>query len=192
MAEAFGEDTCFDQLSELLQVVCQDCGQQNSLRALSCQACQTPLQQRESERESLSFLHAEGLDSAKAAFTSSHKLKRLSLALEGVRLGDLSLAEYRAVVGQVALETQAMQEIMALQALQDLESRLPPEAVDVMRETSDNINAFAQACQRMLSYDGSDSLTAEEGLSMAESAVEDMEATEREAAELQSEYSNRP
>lgn len=182
------EDSCFKQLSEILQVSCSQCGQQNSLRTLKCVACQAPIEQKESERESLSFLHAEGLDAAAAAHTSSHKLKRLRLALEAVKKGEVSLEVYREVVGQVYLETQAMQEILALQGLQDLESTLPAEAIDVMRETSDNIDAFAQACQRMLSFDGSNFPVADDGLSLAESTILEMEATAREAAELQEEY----
>lgn len=171
----------------VLQVQCPKCGEENGISALSCVACGATLRQEESDPESLSFLHSEGLDNAPNAVSGSHKLKRLRLALEGFRSGDLEMEHYREVVGRVYVETRAMQDILKMRALREAEKDIPVEAVDVLRETADNIDAFAQGCQRMLNF-GGDLQIAEEGLRMAESAVEEMEATQKEAAELQAEY----
>jgi hypothetical protein len=182
------DDEHFETLSTILQLTCSDCGEKNSLRATVCSACGASISQKESDPESLSFLHAEGLDGATAAKATSHKIKRLRLALEGIREGQISLGDYREVVGQVLAETNALQEIINLQALRSLEAKFPPEAVDVLRETSDNIDSFAQAVERMMVYDGSNIMIADEGLVMAEAALEDMIATQQEAAELEAEY----
>ena len=58
----------------------------------------------------------------------------------------------------------------------------------MLREASDNIDSFFNACQRMMAYDGSSLSTAEDGYTMAEAALEDMQATQQEAAELEAEY----
>ena len=181
-------DADFETLSSLLQLTCAKCGEGNSLRATECRRCGARLEQHQQDPESLSYLHAEGLEGLIRAHATSHKLKRLQLALAGVREGTLSLADYKQVVGQVLAETSAMREIINLQALRSLESKFPPEAVDVLRETSDNIDAFFRACERMGAFDGTDFAAAEDGYTMAEAALEDMEATQREAAELEAGY----
>ncbi len=171
----------------VLQVNCPGCGVENGIAALSCAACGATLRKQESDPQSLSYLHAEGLENAPGAVAGSHKLKRLRMALEGFRSGELEMEHYREVVGRVFVETRAMQDVLRMQALKQAEQDIPVEAVDVLRETADNIDAFAQGCQRMLSF-GGDLTLAEEGLRMAEDAVAEMEATQREAAELQAEY----
>lgn len=181
-------DAEFETLSSVLQLTCPGCGARNSLRASECADCGAAIKQKEEDPESLSYLHAEGLEGMIGAQATSHKLRRLQLALEGVRGGTLSLGDYHEVVGQVLAETSAMREVINLQALRSLESSFSPEAVDVLKEASDNIDSFFNACQRMMAYDGSGLSTAEEGYSMAESALEDMQATQQEAAELEAEY----
>lgn len=182
------EDSYFQTLAQALQLSCSQCGEQNSLRAVKCQACGAPVQQKESDPKSLSFLHAEGISASPQSTSSSHKLRRLQLALEGVRTGEVDLDLYHAVVGQVLAETEALREVINLQALRSLEHKFSAEAIDVMRETSDNIDAFFQACERMLAYDGSNIQLADEGLALAEATLVDMQATQQEAAELQSQY----
>ncbi|MCA9775794.1 MAG: hypothetical protein KC800_03725 [Candidatus Eremiobacteraeota bacterium] len=181
-------DAEFETLSSVLQLTCPACGERNSLRASKCGSCGVAVEQKEEDPESLSYLHAEGLEGLVRAHATSHKLRRLQLALEGVRGGTLSASDYHQVVGQVLAETSAMREVINLQALRSLESKFSPEAVDVLREASDNIDSFFNACQRMMAYDGSDISPAEEGYSMAESALEDMQATQQEAADLEAEY----
>lgn len=184
-------DIEFETLSSLLQLTCEACGERNSLRASKCDACGAAIRQRESDPRSLSYLHAEGLEGMVQAQATSHKLRRLQLALAGVRDGSLSLGEYHEVVGQVLAETSTMREVINLQALRSLESKFPPEAVDVLREASDNIDAFFLACQRMMSYQGGDPSPAESGYRMAEAALDDMQATQREAADLEAGYRER-
>jgi hypothetical protein len=181
------EDAPFELLSSVLQLTCSKCGERNSLRATKCSACSAPIQQKKDDPKALSILHAEGLEGLVRAHSTSHKIRRLQLALDGIRDGTLELSEYHEVVSQVLAETSAMREIINLQALRSIESKFPPEAVDVLRETSDNIDAFLQAVERMMKYDGSNIATANEGLTMAEAALEDMKATQEEAAELEAE-----
>lgn len=179
-------DSEFESLSSLLQSTCPKCGARNALRATSCQECGEEISQEESDRESLSFLHAEGIDSDPAANTTSHKLKRLKLALIGFRDGEFSIAVYHAVVEQVLREAVALQQVLEMQTLRDAEKHIPSEIVDVLRDTKDHVDAFCQACQRMLSYDGqNDRRLAEDGLSMAEASVADMEETQKELESLQ-------
>ena len=181
-------DAEFETLSSILQLTCTACGERNSLRASECSSCGAAIKQKEDDPQSLSILHAEGLEGLIQAQATSHKLRRLQLALQGVRDGTLSSADYHEVVGQVLAETATMREVINLQALRSLESKFPPEAVDVLREASDNIDSFFNACRRMMAYDGSDISPAEVGYSMAESALEDMQATQQEAADLEAEY----
>lgn len=188
MTDESNGDSHFETISEVLQTTCAKCGQKNSLRALRCKGCEQYLEQEEDDRESLSFLHSEGIDSSPKSGSASHKLKRLTLALQGVRNGELSYEDYRMVVGQVLSETRAMQEILEIQVLKQVEQEIPDEAADVMREMHENVNDFARACERMMLFDGSNIMLADEGLSMAESAIADMEATQKEAAELQKQY----
>lgn len=182
------EDVQLEELSSALQLTCSKCGEKNSLRATECRACSAPIQQKKADPKALSILHAEGLEGLVRAHSTSHKVKRLQLAVQGIREGTLALSEYHEVVGQVLAETSALREIINLQALRSLESKFPPEAVDVLRETSDNIDAFFLAVERMMNYDGSNLATVEEGLTMAESALDDMQATQQEAAELEQEF----
>lgn len=184
-------DEEFDTLSSLLQLTCDRCGEQNSLRATECSSCGARVKQNEDDPKALSILHKEGLEGLVQAAATSHKVRRLQLALEGIRDGSLSLVDYQEVVGQVLAETSAMREVINLQALRSLESKFPPEAVDVLREASDNIDAFYLACERMLRYDGGEISVAEEGYAMAEAALEDMKATQEEAAELEAEYKDK-
>lgn len=174
-------DSEFESLSALLQSTCSACGAKNALRAGSCQDCGAEIKQKESDRESLSFLHAEGLDSDPIAGTTSHKLKRLKLALTGYKDNEFSIPVYRAVVEQVLREGIAIQQVLEMQTLREVEKRVPEEIVDVMRDTKDHVDAFCQGCRRMLLYDGQNDVSqAEEGLAMAEAAVLDMEETQRE------------
>lgn len=185
MPQESGQDSEFETLSALLQRSCPGCGANNPLRATECKECGGVISQKESDKESLSFLHAEGIDSDPASHTNSHKLKRLTLALEGVKVGEFGVDVYHAVVEQVLREAQAVQEVLRMQALQQVESKLSTHAVDILRDTVDHVDAFCQACVRMLEYDGTNDLgVAEAGLDMAEGAVEDMEETQAEAAEL--------
>lgn len=178
-------DSDFESLSFLLQVACPACGARNALRATTCQECGKEIKQKESEHESLSFLHAEGLDADPAANTNSHKLKRLKLALAGFKAGEFSIPIYHAVVEQVLREAMAIQEILAYQGLKDVEAKIAGDIPDVMQDIRDHVDAFCQACQRMLRYDGQNEVSlAEEGLTMAEAAVRDMEETEAEIKEI--------
>lgn len=185
-------DSEFESLSSLLQSTCPSCGARNALRATSCQECGAEITQKESERESLSFLHAEGLDSDPAANTTSHKLKRLKLALAGYKDNEFSIPVYHAVVEQVLREAIAIQQVLEMQTLREVERRVSSEIVDVMRDTKDHVDAFCQGCRRMLGYDGQNDVSlAEEGLAMAEAAVSDMEETQKELENLKR-ASNRP
>lgn len=176
----------FDTLSALLQSSCPACSARNSLRATVCSDCGATISQQESDKRSLSFLHAEGLDSDPASYTNSHKLKRLTLALAGVKAGEFGVKVYHAVVEQVLRESQAVQEILKMQAFKMIESKLESSAVDILRDTVDHVDAFCQACLRMLDYDGDNDIAiAEDGLDMAEGAISDMEETQQEAAQAQ-------
>lgn len=188
MTNESNPDSHFETISEVLQTTCSHCGEKNSLRALKCAGCEKYLVQEEDDRESLSFLHSEGMESAPESGKGSHKLKRLKLALQGLRAGELAKEDYRQVVAQVLSETRAMQELLEMQALKQVEEEIPDEAADVMREMTENVNSFAQACERMMLYDGSNIMVADEGYSMAESTISDMEATQKEASELQKQY----
>ncbi len=118
--------------------------------------------------------------------SGSHKLRRLQLALAGIRVKEISLELYHAVVEQVLKESQAMQELLEMQALQQIEAKLEAQAMDIMGDAADHIDAFCQACDRMLRYDGTNNIQlADEGFALAQSTILHMEETQREAKQLE-------
>lgn len=180
------KDSEFDSLSVLMSTTCEACGARNALRASKCEECGAAIKQKEGEEKSLSFLHAEGLDRVPTAMSSSHKLRRLQLALAGIRRKEISLELYHAVVEQVLRESQAMQEILEMQVLQQAEAKLDAQAIDILGDAADHVDAFCQACERMLRYDGTNNLQeAEDGFSLAHSTIIHMEETQREAKNLE-------
>ncbi|MCA9796158.1 MAG: hypothetical protein KC910_30330 [Candidatus Eremiobacteraeota bacterium] len=177
-----------DVLSQALNVTCPSCGQVTSIREASCPGCGQTLRTAESDEESVSYVHREGLEEKAAHGAGSKQLKILHEAYQGLRSGQLDLEGYRARVGAVLEETLAKRDVMNIDSLKEFEAQLPPEAAEMMRETARLIDDFAAGLYAMLDCDGQDFSPAERGLREIEAVLTDMSLAHQDADELEQDY----
>lgn len=163
---------------------CPDCGGEVASSDSACPTCGAPM--GEEAEASFSFMAAEERAGEgahpKISLENSRNLHKLREARDGLLSGALDADGYRVMVQEVLNVAHLGVEIFKTPAVRQKLAAMPPEEVDLVRQTEEQMRALHAAVSRMAEGE------AEAGCREAEAAYVRLDAIQDQALERSAHY----
>jgi soluble cytochrome b562 len=174
--EEHEEGGFWSRITSINRMECEQCGHDNSRGATVCEECNTPLPAEEEDEESYSTVIGEGLMTAgkykKVTLQEASNLKKLRECLKGAESGAMSHDEYRHTVKKIFNAIDNIIKFAKTEGMKKKIAALPPEEVDLVRETQQEFEFYKEGLSIMLMFlDEGNPVFAREGFAKAEEAL---------------------